>query len=556
MSRLAFDPAKAARWHIPIPFPIAPVSAGAFDFPRNCYGINRKWAALFIECADILRDKRTWDSASKEQLDWMEQQVGLIQSRLLREINCAELQDCPDCPGPIDCPDCPGPIEQPGVGASGMSYEELENYYMACVNIAAGLKVEDGILYAKDDCCVWQEIGNISTIAAAAVNTAPKGIGEIKSLSDSARALFLAGLPKLTAIPHPTESFNNDYTRKCLKATATKYILQTLIADMRDAADAADVSSWQEAMGLISTFLGVTPLKDLSILPRMASFLATWGASAVVAEFNAILADTESWDELVCTLAEAYTVAATFTGEDVSIFLENSVTFSAIFTEMILSLTDQMIPTEFQARVNENISAVTCECSDYLPSGYTPPLGTGEFKFTFERFFDPSNSVGGFINPADGEPLAGIDTPVGEYGIRVGNYFKTELRAQDSGNWWQFFGVVLSMSSEITLAAVRINVVFDGIEPETTAFWISPYEADTDEWKGFGGDFDSTSPIKTGYETAGLSNDHVTKVAIIFMASSDDAGAQATARAVSVRMDGSWADGSFTNLEMGDIATP
>jgi len=54
----------------------------------------------------------------------------------------------------------------PFAGSFGGVGGDCEDCEMPCINIAAGLKIENGKLYAKNDCCEWIEIGDLAEQAA------------------------------------------------------------------------------------------------------------------------------------------------------------------------------------------------------------------------------------------------------------------------------------------------------------------------------------------------------------------------------------------------------
>lgn len=62
-----------------------------------------------------------------------------------------------------DCAGIPLPPAHtmPTAGSFGGVVGDCEDWTMPCLNIAGLLKIENGILYAKDDCCVWVEVGAI-----------------------------------------------------------------------------------------------------------------------------------------------------------------------------------------------------------------------------------------------------------------------------------------------------------------------------------------------------------------------------------------------------------
>lgn len=493
MTRYAFDPSEATRWHIPIPKPLPPLEVGAFDEPRTCLGINIEWMILIVVCSDILADRRTWENESANQLNYIQQQVGLIQSRLLRDTDCEAIEECPD---PIvtrqydgDCYRlmvngepasdwiCPSPLPQPQseAGKTGLSYQELEDYYMACVNIAAGIKIENGHLWAKDDCCVWVDVGDISQLAAS-TKTKPMTFGDLGDITGGIEGLS-AGLPELTPIPHPTTEFNNEWTRKCLKATSLKYILQTAFEDIRDSAAEIPETGWAAFLGAMGVILSATPLGGIAIVASIASWITKWGTEFIIGAVDDIMVDDEKWDNFVCDFANIMTGAESFTGTDISNFFAKATTYTILFEEWALDLIDNFIPTEFQARVNENISAVNCECSDYLPNGYTPAVPSGCFL--------PVASPAGDQNTAS--PAAGEGAFDGNYAIGSGASWTSKLWSVIDTVNYDVLSIIIEGNIPFNISTLKANystaVNYTGTADPVVA-WMWYYDEVEDEWLG------------------------------------------------------------------------
>lgn len=471
MSKFAFDPSEATRWFIPIPKPLPPLEAGAFDEPTNCFGINIEWMIMVIVCADILADHRAWEEASPDQLNFIQQQVGRIQSRLLRATDCGDTEECPD---PVImrqyndegcyrvlvddvpktdwiCPATPTENHQLGVMSDTNGEEE-----MACINIAAGLKVEGGILYAKNDCCDWVQVGNISALAGAAA-TAPQTFGAVADLAGGVASL-VNSLPTLTPYPHATPEFNNEYTRKCLKATALKYVLQTLLTDSLDALEQVP-NGTSAVLSAITLFLKITPLADIALVTGFMAWITEFGADFLNPLIEEIIADDEIWDEFVCDFAPIMTTAETFTGQDVANFYAKAVTYTALFAEWFLSLLNRLIPLNFQANVNEWISAVNCECPDYLPYGYTPPVPEGVIHFLQMASTGAGNSINAW--QLEGGAPNFIDINLTPVGAKSGDNFTT-VDVGSGTYYYQGLGILLLVPDDVLLTDLTYTMTLSG----------------------------------------------------------------------------------------------
>lgn len=371
MPKYAFDPSEAIRWHIPIPKPLSPLEVGAFDTPVNCLGINEQWMLFIVVCSDILADRRTWEKASVEQLNFIQQQVGLIQSKLLKQEGCED--DCPDCPDCPETPPQPQPAETPDTGKTGLSYEELEDYYMACVNIAAGLKEENGVLYAKDDCCNWIAIGSITAAANQSAAT-PLTYGAISNLAAGvASALF----PSLPAAPHDNPAYeDNASANRCAKATALVIQLKAFIKDIRDAMDS--LPSWETVIfSIVKAALVYVGLGEIALATNIVTILRKYGIGVMVDMMNDLLANDAYWDDLVCNLSTSLSLADSVTGEDITTLYTALAQDTIIWEEKALALLNSINVLEFQRTTNEIVPATECGCEDFLPHGYVPPPVAG-----------------------------------------------------------------------------------------------------------------------------------------------------------------------------------
>jgi len=103
-----------------------------------------QWIAIFFGLLSQATRGRLWDERSGSILD--AQQVGWqIWDRNI------PLTDCSGSPGPV-----------PDGGTAGLigSLMCFGDDDMPCIDISGLLKVENGVLYARDSCCQWIEIGN------------------------------------------------------------------------------------------------------------------------------------------------------------------------------------------------------------------------------------------------------------------------------------------------------------------------------------------------------------------------------------------------------------
>lgn len=111
-----------------------------------------KWLALLNGMLSQWRRGRLWDEDTGTVLDAVA--VGTeIWERNSALLGCGECEECEECP---TCP----PAESCGLsGGGGLDWGEEDD--MACKGIADLIKIEDGKLWAKNDCCEWEEVGTL-----------------------------------------------------------------------------------------------------------------------------------------------------------------------------------------------------------------------------------------------------------------------------------------------------------------------------------------------------------------------------------------------------------
>jgi len=515
--------------------------------PRRWRSFSPQMWANYLGWVRGLQQRALWTSYPDNLYD-------TLADYMLEEDPTAECPDCPDCPPEPE----PPPPPKPGSGAAavgrlGMTLEELEGLLMSSIMDIRinGSKLE--VQYFP--CCDWVPVGDIASIASA-TQSAPTTFGTVAAIANGIANLANT-LPTLTPVPNSTEAFNNEWTRKCLKATALKYVLQTLYADIGDSAADIPSTGWAVFMASVSAALSVTPLKGLVPVANAASWVTKWGADFLVGEIDDLLANSAAWDNFVCNFADVMTGVETFTGQDISNFYAKAVTYTALFAEWAFDLLDNIVPTEFQARVNENISAVSCECSGYLPAGYTPPLGVGTLRISRIYFCNQPDGASSYAPTF----TAGVKDVAhnAPSGTAVGQFPKTAYHDTASSYYQNKFAVMLEVEGglDFSLGAVRADLVYDSGEPAQIDWSFSAYREDTDVWANFGAIAQDTAPINTALLKTGTSIPTVSRICIsTLMPNPVSDGVPKLATFNNLRFDGTFMGIGFTDLKVGDSFTP
>lgn len=585
MAKMGFDPSKHSRWPIAFPVPLLPFSTGAFDSPVNCLGVNRRWLNLIILASDVLLDERSWEKPTEDELWYARQQLVLVQEALRRSEDCCEPQPEPvvsvetredgckrillDGVPASDwiCPSEPEPGPDHVVGSSGLSYEELESFYMACINIAGLLKFENGKFYAKDDCCNWvliqgQDAPLVTTQTATGDATA------------SWQGWDNAGKPALPVQPEVKSAldyFTND-SLKCAKATALVDALYSYLDTDKDIAEEAESGGIISDLIALATsaFTGIATWVMTDYVATLKKHIAAMDVPAYASEVEAMLADDDLKSQIICVLADRVTAPG-----NIGLLKFNRVTDADIdalittFIEVAEPSSDFELRTKavlvywLATETTANLDATECGCEDLLPHGYVPPLPAGAFQFTLQRMYRAFNpSTGAYDNPNAGENFAGIDSPSGTQGTINGTgYPVTELVAHSSGDWIHGFGALLELSEPATITAVNLTVVRpegdSNVSGTGTGTVIEGFSTDDNLWHLLAAVGDTSSPFITAFGATGLSLANVTHIAVAHSVASNDSGGQVTAKAVSILLSGSYGGGeTFANLEMGEIHTP
>lgn len=394
---------------------------------------------------------------------------------------------CPDVPPPAPPPVPPPvpPLLPSGSGdyegTLGLSVYELEGLLAMSV---VDVDVRDGILYVKYfGCCDWVAKGNITAL----IQDTNSGIGQ--AVPDAiASGLINSVSPQKLAKPTETV-LNNASTNQCRKATAMKWVLITYLSDLSEYAESMS-NDLQAILSGLSIALGAMGLGELIPISELSDLLVDLGVDEVVDAANALIADTQFWDDFVCDLSADMSSIDSVTGQDISAYWTYFNLQAAILGEIILSVTSKFSLSQFQANVASVAGYSGCECSDYLPAGYIPPSQSGSIQF------------GGLINTgaiADaplaylaGQPfeLIQYSNPHGQV-IQTNQQWRTVYSGTDTAygqnNKYTRLGIVLIMPELLTVDSILYDLDIVGTPAgavwQAEQVWMSRYLPGT----GWGG---------------------------------------------------------------------
>lgn len=416
MSRLAFDPSKWARWFLPFPKPRLPITAGVFDEPKTCIGINQEWAVLITAAMDVLADGRMWETTDQAVLWFLEQQARIGQGHILRVTGCDEdCPECPECPEPEPCPGCPEPEPEvptnTPVGNLGFTIEELEEMVMGCINIASMLKFENGFLWVKDDCCNWVKItGQVSPV----LTTQSPAAGNAATTFSGWQQQGFPALSEQPAVQHTNSAYNTLDSLRCAKATAlTEALWNYLDSDRQLILSASEGDSITElAAQAIGFFLGVPSTVILSFVTSMKTATAGMNATDYSEELLEILDSDETKSQVICILTDRVTAPINFGGLLLNRVTDNDLqqlvtTFNEVTgaSEEVESRVNATLLAELASRTVTNLDEIECGCVDKLPHGYVP-IQSGNNRLNFSQIASATRDDDTAYNTALGRSVA------------------------------------------------------------------------------------------------------------------------------------------------------
>lgn len=269
-------------------------------------------------------------------------------------------------------PDPEQPPIEPTVGTLGYTVSELECMVMACINIAGMLKVEKGVIYAKDDCCQWVAIEGQAGALLQSGTTAPGEFG-VDEWVDQGSPDITPSLP----VPHDNPLYQTQDSLKCAKATAIVneiWNVLTIGEAVREAGEIATIATVAAEIGSI-----LTPLKwgtriGFTIASAIWSLITGVGFDEYADSMQEVYEDDESKNELICDLVNRMVSPV-----QVGPFLANKMTAADV--QAALDRFDELVPHDSVVRttlglfpisswievVGGKVPETDCGCEQYLP---------------------------------------------------------------------------------------------------------------------------------------------------------------------------------------------
>jgi len=131
--------------------------ASAIDIDAGgtvCLPIPRRLIPHLLGALDTMRYPDFW-TGEPAAVNRTTGQVENFIIDLILKHECPDSQPCEECPAQTECKQC-----APGGGACFT----MEDYFMPCLDLSSMLKLLNGVLYVKNDCCEWVALGALDTV--------------------------------------------------------------------------------------------------------------------------------------------------------------------------------------------------------------------------------------------------------------------------------------------------------------------------------------------------------------------------------------------------------
>lgn len=479
-------PKKGNAWMIPAN--IAPTERRCvlLYIPDDIEWIANFWGALLPLSQWMNWERDDGHSGTLVASVWREV-VSDAWERFLNEECCPAIPP-PEPPSPPPLP--PGLPDSGFIGAgsrTGLSLEELEDFFMSWTLRGQLAWVNGKLSYWSEGCCDWVEVPTEAGSNPYVGSTSAADLG--------LDAWVGAGKPPVAPleIPHDNPFYTTHESLKCAKATAIVNEFWNVISGFRQLAEELPEGALSLS-GFVGFFVAFPPLSVLAA--GVASGLATFGvwSKAATADWITRLSHVEGLLEeknaLICDLVPRMAtpvqigllIANQLTPDDISIALDR---FDAMIDDhpSVRELLGVFSVKGWQEVVVPKIANTDCACEEFLPYGYAPPVVAGAINF--ERFMGIGGTLPAPTYPS-GQPFDQFDnlpklgSPVGATG------FKTQFRGLNSTTYHQAFAILLHSEEEITLQSVKMTV--DAVNsPGTGQLKFNVRVYDANGWQAAGG---------------------------------------------------------------------
>lgn len=272
-----------------------------------------------------------------------------------------------------------------GVGITGLTYDELEDFYMSWSLRGQQAWVNGTLCYWSEGCCDWVPVEVISGIAPTGSISPPSGM--------TYEEWEAAGFPPTADI----ENLGNvdqgllatDDAAKCAKATAiVEQIWHTMdvwVGVVNDFPE--DMMTVSGFAGLLTAFFPVVSI-PLTIIGAIFAYLLGTPAADIVARLEAAIAKEDEKQELICDLVPRMATPIKLNIVHLNKMSDNDIKIAfERFNDIVQPHSDVMkllkfFPvTEWKEITAQRSETESCGCADFLPYQYTPPSQVGSIQF-------------------------------------------------------------------------------------------------------------------------------------------------------------------------------
>lgn len=369
-------------------------------------------------------------------------------------------------------PEQPVPVVPQGesvgriVSGSGLTLEELEDFYMTW-SLRGQLAYVDGKLcYWNDGCCEWTPIPIVSGITPIAI-TKPSTEISLQEWEDLGEPPGI--VPGVPAPPMSNSAYTGQVSSiRCAKATA-------LIATLKDTLNPINevcitlggVSAWsvaEIAQALIAAGLSGGWSVAAGIALAIAAVVVETSLATMAAESTQWLADEDLWVDLICTLTGALTEGETITDLDVKqliYYFTQAIGGTPGNRPWIIKLLYTLPIFYWKELTQPDVADTDCGCETYLPRGYTPPASQeAVYNFMQVSRIDGAgtNNVYNLPGGATLQDVLALQA--------IGNWDGSEADSvyagQISSQYYSGFGIIFEFPVPSKIDDVHFDMTWDG----------------------------------------------------------------------------------------------
>lgn len=478
--------------------------------------------------------------------------------RFERNECCGDVKPPPVQPPPVQPPI--GGVAGSGVGELGYTVEELEEMLTMAIT---KIEVRNGSLWYRDGCCDWYEVKDSEGLGLGSLLTTSAVKPESMSLQewvDGGKPIINSGN---TPVPHENTGYNTSGALSCAKATAFLGVVSDILTATRDGLQTSgdDVSAVVEGFSSFFLIAGIPTYVLFDLALEIFTGSVGYTQSQKVDQIEAVL--DVGLDTLICDLVPLMSETV-----QIGIVTANRAT-EGDYQETVKLIEAELSPGEYvmqilntfpiqviQENVKTRLTNQDCNCEQYLPFGYIPPLALGSLRFDVVGFVNTPTGYGNWRPVVAGQPR---DLPDNSPQGQMSNGWPaTEYRETANAYYQNVFAIQYraSNNAEIALGQIKADLQFLNGEPADWDWGIGVWESDNAAWVYLVGDQNDPAPIDTTIERVS-DRDHVTDILVWGHCSNPVTdGAPKNVRMANIRIDGTFEGQGFLELQMGDTFTP